>query len=225
MKKPAVLLIGVLLLGVAHAQDTITVYKNEIGLDVLSLHTRLSEKNVWGYDKPLYFITYRHRFEGGNFRSAIGGDYVDEDNSDNTNGTIIIRNTSRMELNLRAGWEITTNPAKHWMVYAGTDLSAGFSFFRNEWPLSAYGYYITDKRKEQIYGVSPLLGIRARFTERFCVLAECNMRAYITVSKQTLAYVPSGSQYVFLPDAVQPVVYRAYAHFRQPLSVYLTFDF
>ncbi|TVR37306.1 MAG: hypothetical protein EA392_13115 [Cryomorphaceae bacterium] len=212
----------------AFGQEEPKEYKNEFGLDATGfirsvLNINFDPTFQMPYT-PTYFLSYRRKFKPGNIRFAIGGAYGREDvlSMLSNDTSTFQRNFSAIDV--RLGWEFTTELSKRWQAYYGLDLRATFTHNYNELIFSSGGYANGRESRNEILGLAPLLGFRFRITDRISLLAEGSFSLNWAKTDRRDFFTPLSESSPELPDTQLPTARSTYTLFAQPLSIFFVFD-
>lgn len=211
----------------ASSQD-IKTHKNEFGLDFTGFARQFLFNNndefSSNYYDPIYFVTYRRHIKKSNLRFGIGGSYEDKHYpSSNPNDSLRYHSVNN-SVDLRLGYEFTSEIAKRWQVFYGVDLRSSISHYKNDAPFNNAGYANGSEGRNNTYGVAPVLGVRFRITDRLSLLTEANFAFNIQKETSSKYFIPLSDQYPPLPDVGPETTNRTFTSFTKPLALYLTFD-
>ncbi len=226
--RPTLLLLFACIITVsAFGQEERKEYKNEFGLDATGFIRSILNFNIDPTFQmpyaPTYYLSYRRKFKPGNIRFAIGGSYGREDvPSVHSDTTMFQRNHSA--INIRLGWEFTTELSKRWQAYYGLDLRATFTHSYNEVQFYNAGYANGRENRNEILGVAPLLGFRFRINDRISILAEGSFSLNWAKADRRDFFTPVNDTYPEKPDKNPPTIRSTYTLFAQPLSIFFVFD-
>ncbi len=208
-------------------QEAPKEYKNEFGLDgtgfIRSFLTFNVESVMSANYDPIYYLTYRRKFQPGNIRFAIGGGYEQMNFPGPQSDSLMFARNS-YSIDLRIGWEFTNELSSRWQVFYGLDFRTSFAHSYNEAHYYSGGYANGRESYHQILGIAPLLGFRFRITDRISLLTEASFSLNWTKSEHREFFTPVNSTYPEIPDEKDPTVNSVYTSFRQPLSIFIVFD-
>jgi hypothetical protein len=216
-----------------HGQDTIKPraakeHLNELGLDMtpfIKFYLDFSDYGS-GYYPANYFLTYRHYFKKGNLRSGLGGNYNYSQTPSPYNGdSLKIKYESRQKsFEFRIGYEFFQNLSKHWQVYYGADVIAGYYYLKNDAPFWNGGYANGTENETQAIGLAPVLGVRFKISNRLSLLTEANFLVQYSQRSSSRYYLPVTS--AFPPKANDPktTTKSIGTTFNSPIALILTLN-
>lgn len=214
----------------AFSQDTTgraKVYRNEFGIECtgfLKQFLNLNQQFSYYYYSPEYYLTYRRHFKSGNLRAALAGSFSDQELSVGFSPDSNQYHNTVYSINSRLGWELFDQLSKRWEVYYGLDLRQEYSYVKNDAPYWSGGYANGVETRSQTYGIGPLLGLRFKLTNRFCLSTETGFFINRQQEYSRRYYIPVNSQFPVMPDVVNPRSVKIFSTFVQPLSLFVTFD-
>lgn len=238
MKKILLSLAFICIFGISFSQvksiksDTNKVYHNELGVDVTGFFRRffpLVQMDYYGQfyyiESPAYFLTYRRHLKCGNVRVGIGGDFSRRDvknylNTDDTKNYVSLNHS----LSTRLGWEFTNELSNKWQIYYGLDLKFSKQYYSSNGYIFNTDYIVGYESTTQKYGISPLLGIRFKLTNRLSLTTEACLSVNFENSYSERTFTPTSNLYPSKDKEVTPRINSVSSSFTQPLSVILTFD-
>jgi hypothetical protein len=153
--------------------------KHEIGTDITALIQRLFNFNRSDIDpffSAAYQITYKRHFGNFSFRTGIGGSTFSSDIENNFSEETLKRTGQSIDyrLGIEKGMEIGTR----WNFYYGLDFVHSISNSRNDSNFQSGGWRHGSVRKGSTLGVSPLLGLEFKISERIALQTEANFIAF-----------------------------------------------
>ena len=200
-------------------------YKNEFGIDATSFVLRFiklnSEESTY---LETYDLTYRRKFEPGNIRFAIGGNFADEDVPPVFEEDQNKYKYEASTFNARIGWEFKSEISKKWQVFYGADFRPSFQRIKEDATMFNAGYANGYESKVQNYGIAPVLGFRFRLNERLSLSTEASFSVNMQKENTTFYYTPITTDYEPKESFVQPTVHRTFSRFAQPVMIFVTFD-
>lgn len=228
MKKVILFIAFISVLNVSFSQvkkDSAKVYHNEFGVDVTSflmLYLPLGQNDFYS---PSYYLTYRRKFESGNIRSGLGGDFSNQ-NVGNTNYPNDSNKYNRFGygVDFRIGWEFVNEISKRWQVYYGLDTKISYQHYKNDLNYFSNGYAYGSETNYNTFGISPVLGFRFKLNKRLSLTTETNLSINWSKSSRREYYTPYISSLPAIADQITPSEVRIYSQFSQPLSIIFTFD-
>lgn len=228
MKKVILFIAFISVLNVSFSQikkDSAKVYHNEFGVDVTSflmLYLPLGQNDFYS---PSYYLTYRRKFNSGNIRSGLGGDFSNQ-NVGNTNYPNDSTKYNRFSyaVDFRIGWEFVNEISKRWQVYYGLDTKISYQQNKNDLNYFSNGYAYGSETNYNTFGISPVLGFRFKLNKRLSLTTETNLSINWSKSSRREYYTPYISGLPAIADEITPSDVRIYSQFSQPLSIIFTFD-
>jgi hypothetical protein len=206
-------------------KDTSKTYRNEFGIDATSfLLLYLPLGQDYNY-LPNYYLTYRRKFNSGNIRSGLGGDFSNQ-NVGNTNYPNDSTKYNRFNygVDFRIGWEFVNEISKRWQVYYGLDTKISYQHIKNDLNYFSSGYAYGSESNYNTFGISPVLGFRFRLNKRLSLTTETNLSINWSKSSRREYYTPYISGLPAIPDEITPSDVRIYSQFSQPLTIIFTYD-
>jgi len=237
MKKYVFTFVMTLLLTQVFSQDTLKSnltqkqekkHLNELGLDMtpfIKYYLDFSDNNTFNY-QPTYLLTYRRYFKKSNFRSAIGGNYLYEENPSpfSYDSLNTIYTNKKSSFVLRVGYEFFQDLTKRWQVYYGADLITNYSFERNDAQYWNAGYSNGYESKTSGFGIAPVLGIRLKMNKRISLITESSLLLQYSKSTSYRYYLPESSAYPNKANDPQKTNKSFGTTFNYPLSIILTIN-
>jgi hypothetical protein len=211
-------------------ESTEKVYKNEFGIDgtnfvkqFLNFNSSSSPTSATPYS-PVYYLTYRRKFEKGNIRFGAGGNFTNNNDASQYVPDSLDFRFHNHTVNLRLGWEFAENLSKRWEVFYGLDMRCNFIKNLDEYQENSSSYYTGYESITNGYNLSPLLGIRFRISKRLSVSTEASYSVQYELNKSRYFYTPMNNQIEPKPDLKKPEIKRITGFFTQPFFFYLSFD-
>jgi hypothetical protein len=228
MNKSFLSIILIFSLSIAYAQqktDTSKIYRNEFGVDATSflmLYLPLGQNDFY---LPSYYLTYRRKFNTGNIRSGLGGNFSNQ-KVGNVNYPSDSNKYFRFNyaIDFRIGWEFVNEISKRWQVYYGLDTRLNYQHIKNDLNYFSSGYAYGSETKYSTFGISPVLGFRFKLNKRLSLTTETNLSINWSKSSRREYYTPYISGLPTIADEITPSDVRIYGQFSQPLSIIFTFD-
>jgi len=201
------LLIFLLISDASQAQEG-KIHRNEFGINALPFihqffNVSLTEHS--NYYDPGYSFHYRRYLKHGNLRFAIGGEYDYQDLSPRVEAAPNTYKWIRYVLYSRLGWEFTNEISKRWQVFYGLDFRYVNDYFRHDGvDEDDIEYHNGTLRKDENYGIAPLLGFRFKLNDRLSLTTEANYLFNWQYENETDFSLPVSPQFPDLPDQPEP---------------------
>ena len=210
------------------SESTSEEMKNEIGIDATGFIKQYLSFGYSDYPQnyyPTYFMTYRRKFDAGNIRVGLGGDYQTRNILSPYAGDSNKYRTTSYSMIFRLGWEWKSNIGKRWQVYYGGDVRYVLNYDKNDAPFFNGGYANGYENKTKVYQVGPILGFRFKLNKRLSLRTESAL--YLSYVEQTGRnyYKAVNPGLPFLPDENTDPSFITSIGYAQPISVFFTFDF
>lgn len=204
-------------------------YLNEFGIDATSFLKQFlnfnSSTTYPSYYQPIYYLTYRRHFNGGNLRAAIGADFQDNQLAPNyptDSNKYYLKSTSIYAL---VGWEFYNNLGKRWQVFYGLDFRTSLSNRRDDEMYSDGGYTYGEETRSQVYGLAPFLGFRFNLTKRLSILTETSYSVNMEQDENKTFFtpIPGNTPLNPAPTPTDQKTKKIFSNYTAPVSIYIDF--
>jgi hypothetical protein len=206
-------------------KDTSKTYRNEFGIDATSfffLYLPLGQDNNY---LPNYNLTYRRKFNSGNIRYGLGGNFLNQ-KVENNNYPNDSNEYNRFNCSIysRVGWEFFSEISKRWQIYYGLDTKFTYQRYKNDLIYTSNDYAYGSETIYYTLGISPILGFRFKLNKRISLTTETNFSIDWSKSNRRDYYTPVNSSLPPIPDEITPSSIMINGQFSLPISIIFTFD-